>query len=280
MGRMDGKVALITGAARGQGRSHALRLAEEGADIIAVDLCDQLGSVQYAMGRPEDLAETAKLVEGLDRRIITRQADVRDTAAMNAAVADGLAELGHIDVVLANAGIWSQTSTWLMDDATWDDMIGTNLTGVWKTVRAALPSMIERGRGGSLILTSSTAGMVGFAGMAHYTAAKHGVVGVMRALVQEVSRFDIRVNTVHPTNVDTDMIQNEPMYELFLPDASPEERTRENYAKAFGSLHALQHPWIEAQDVSNAILFLASDEARYITGQQLKIDLGFTEKTG
>ncbi|MBW0114680.1 mycofactocin-coupled SDR family oxidoreductase [Pseudonocardia abyssalis] len=277
---MDGKVALITGAARGQGRSHALRLAEEGADIIAVDVCDQLGSVRYPMGRPEDLAETAKLVEELDRRVVTRQADVRDTAALNAAVADGLSEFGHIDVVLANAGIWSQTSTWSMDDAMWDEMIGTNLTGVWKTVRAALPSMIERGAGGSLILTSSTAGMVGFGGMAHYTAAKHGVVGIMRALVQEVSQYDIRVNTVHPTNVDTDMIQNQPMYELFLPDATPEERTKENYAQAFGSMHALQQPWIEARDVSNAIVFLASDDARFITGQQLKIDLGFTEKTG
>jgi SDR family mycofactocin-dependent oxidoreductase len=280
LGRMDGKVALITGAARGQGRSHALRLAEEGADIIAVDLCDQIRSVRYPMGRPEDLAETVELIERLDRRVVTRQADVRDTDALNAAVADGLSELGHIDVVLANAGIWSQAATWSMDDATWDEMIGTNLTGVWKTVRAALPSMIEAGRGGSLILTSSTAGMVGFGAMAHYTAAKHGVVGVMRALVQEVSQYNIRVNTVHPTNVDTDMIQNEPMYELFLPDSPPEERTKENYARAFGSMHALRQPWIEARDVSNAILFLASDEARYITGQQLKIDLGFTEKTG
>jgi NAD(P)-dependent dehydrogenase (short-subunit alcohol dehydrogenase family) len=138
--------------------------------------------------------------------------------------------------------------------------------------------MIERGQGGPLLLTSSTAGMVGFGEMAHYTAAKHGVVGIMRALVQEVSQFDIRVNTVHPTNVDTDMIQNEPMYRLFLPDAAPEELTKENYAASFGSMHPLQHPWIEARDVSNAILFLASDEARYITGQQLKVDLGFTEK--
>ena len=138
MGRMDGKVALITGAARGQGRSHALRLAEEGADVIAVDVCDPLGSVKYPMGRPEDLTETAKLVEELDWRIVTRQADVRDTAALNAAVADGLSEFGHIDVVLADAGIWSRTSTWSMDDATWDEMIGTNPTGVWKTVRTAV----------------------------------------------------------------------------------------------------------------------------------------------
>jgi (+)-trans-carveol dehydrogenase len=280
MGRMDGKIALVTGAARGQGRSHAIRLAEEGAEIIAVDLCDQVDSVPYRMSRPEDLDETVKSIEDLDRRVLARQADVRDSTQLAAAVEEGLSEFGHIDVVCANAGIFSYAPTWEMADDMWDEMLAVNLTGVWRTVKAVLPSMIERGRGGSLVLTSSTAGLCGFGNMAHYTAAKHGVVGIMRTLVQEVSQYRIRVNTVHPTAVDTDMIQNEPMYRLFLPDAAPEELTRENYSKAFGALHALPEPWVEARDISNTVLWLASDEARYVTGQRIAVDLGFMEKVG
>ncbi|HZZ46865.1 MAG TPA: mycofactocin-coupled SDR family oxidoreductase [Pseudonocardia sp.] len=278
MGRMDGKVALVTGAARGQGRSHAIRLAEEGAEIIAVDLCAQIGTVPYGMSNPEDLAETAKRVEELDRRILAKEADVRDTESMAAAVSAGLAEFGHIDVVCANAGIFSVAPTWEMTDEMWDDMIAVNVTGVWKTLRAVLPSMIERGQGGSLILTSSTAGLRGFQNMVHYTAAKHGVVGIMRTMVQEVSQYSIRCNTIHPSAVDTDMIQNQAMYKLFMPDAKPEELTRENYGEAFKSLHTLPHPWVEARDISNAVLWLASDESRYVTGQTIAVDLGFLEK--
>ncbi|MEN3298925.1 mycofactocin-coupled SDR family oxidoreductase [Pseudonocardia sp.] len=278
MGRMDGKVALVTGAARGQGRSHALRLAEEGAEIVAVDLCAQIDTVPYGMARPEDLAETAKLIEELDRRVLTREADVREQSALDSAVADGLSEFGHIDVVCANAGIFSYAPAWEMTETMWDDMLAVNVTGVWKTLKAALPSMIERGQGGSLVLTSSTAGLRGFANMVHYTAAKHGVVGVMRTMVQEVSQYDIRCNTVHPTAVDTDMIQNRPMYELFLPDAKPEELTRERYGEAFQALHTMPHPWVEARDISNAVLWLASDESRYVTGQTIAVDLGFLEK--
>lgn len=278
MGRMDGKVALVTGAARGQGRSHALRLAEEGAEIIAVDLCGQIDTVPYGMSHPADLDETTKRIEDLDRRVVAQQADVRDGASLQAAVSAGLSEFGQIDVVCANAGIFSYAPAWEMTDQMWDDMIAVNVTGVWKTLRAALPSMIERGAGGSLVLTSSTAGLRGFANMVHYTAAKHGVVGVMRNMVQEVSQFGIRCNTVHPTAVDTDMIQNEPMYKLFLPEASPEELTRENYAAAFQSLHTMAHPWVEPRDISNAVLWLASDESRYVTGQTIAVDLGFLEK--
>lgn len=278
MGRMDGKVALVTGAARGQGRSHALRLAEEGAEIIAVDLCGQIDTVPYGMSHPGDLDETTKRIEDLDRRVVAQQADVRDGASLQAAVSAGLSEFGQIDVVCANAGIFSYAPAWEMTDQMWDDMLAVNVTGVWKTLRAALPSMIERGAGGSLVLTSSTAGLRGFANMVHYTAAKHGVVGVMRNMVQEVSQFGIRCNTVHPTAVDTDMIQNEPMYKLFLPEASPEELTRENYAAAFQSLHTMAHPWVEPRDISNAVLWLASDESRYVTGQTIAVDLGFLEK--
>jgi len=277
---MDGKVALVTGAARGQGRSHALRLAEEGADIIALDLCDQIESVPYSMARPEDLDQTTKLIEDLDRRVVAQQADVRDSGQLAAVVEAGLAQFGHIDVVCANAGIFSYAPTWEMAEAMWDEMLAVNVTGVWKTVKAVLPSMIERGEGGSLVLTSSTAGLRGFGNMAHYTAAKHGVVGIMRTLVQEVSQYNIRVNTVHPTAVDTDMIQNEPMYRLFLPDVPPEALTREAYAAAFQALHTMPQPWVEPRDISNAVLWLASDEARYVTGQTLAVDLGFLEKVG
>ena len=278
MGRMDGKVALVTGAARGQGRAHAVRLAQEGAEIIALDLCEQIDTVPYGLAQPSDLDDTVRRVEELDRRIVARQADVRDSGQLATAVEEGLSQFGHIDVVCANAGIFSHSTVTEMSDQTWDDMIGVNLTGVFRTVRAVLPSMIEAGRGGSIILTSSTAGLRGFAGFAHYTAAKHGVVGLMRALVNEVSEHSIRVNTVHPTSVDTDMIQNDTLYRVFRPDL--ENPTREDFAESFQTLNALPVPWAEPVDISNAVLWLASDEARYVTGVTLPIDAGFLEKVG
>jgi SDR family mycofactocin-dependent oxidoreductase len=278
MGRVDGKVALVTGAARGQGRSHALRLAEEGAEIIAVDICEQIQSVQYAMSTPEDLTQTVQRIEDLDRRVVARQADVRDLGQLETAVQQGLSEFGHIDIVCANAGIFSTAPTWELSPQTWQDMIDVNLTGVFNTVRAVIPSMIERGQGGSLILTSSTAGIRGYANFSHYTAAKHGVVGLMKALMNELAPHRIRVNTVHPTGVNTDMIQNDVLYHLFRPDL--ENPTREDFAQAIGSLNALPIPWVEPIDISNAVLFLASDESRYVTGIQLPVDAGFLEKVG
>lgn len=276
MGRMDGKVALVTGAARGQGRSHAMRLAQEGAEIVAVDLCDQIESVPYPMAQPGDLDETVKHIEDLDRRVVARQADVRSSEQLAAAVSEGLTEFGHIDVVCANAGIFSNAPFVEISDALWDDMIGVNLTGVFRTVKAVLPSMIENGRGGSIIMTSSTAGIRGFANFAHYTAAKHGVVGLMRSLVNEVSQHNIRINTVHPTSVNTDMIQNEAMYRLFNPD----NPTKAAFGEAFGAMNALPVPWVEPVDISNAVLWLASDESRYVTGVTLPVDAGFLEKVG
>lgn len=276
MGRMDGKVALVTGAARGQGRSHALRLAQEGADIIGVDLCRQIDTVPYPMSTPGDLEQTVAQIEELDRRIVAREADVRSSAALRSAVDDGLSQFGHIDVVCANAGIFSTAPFTELTDELWDDMIAVNLTGVFRTVAAVLPHMIERGQGGSIIMTSSTAGIMGFGNFAHYTAAKHGVVGLMRTLVQEVSPHSIRVNTVHPTSVNTDMIQNSAMYSLFNPD----NPTKEAFGEVFGSMNALPVPWVEPVDISNAVLWLASDESRYVTGQQLKVDAGFCEKVG
>jgi len=274
MGRMDGKVALITGAARGQGRSHALRLAEEGAEIIAVDICDHIDSVPFSMGTGDDLAETAKLVENLDRRIVTCVADVRDSAQMAAALQQGLAEFGRIDVVCANAGILSFGPAWELTDEQWQDMIDINLTGVWHTIKAVVPTLIAQGTGGSIILTSSVAGLKGFGYVGAYSAAKHGVVGLMRTLVNEVSAYNIRVNCVNPTTVDTDMIQNQAAYGYFQVD------NREDFDAVFRTFHTLPVPWIEKRDVSAAVLYLASDDSRYVTGLTLYVDAGFLNKVG
>jgi (+)-trans-carveol dehydrogenase len=275
-GRVEGKVAFITGAARGQGRSHAVRLAEEGADIIAVDICAQIGSVPYEMATPTDLAETVREVEALDRRIVAAEADVRDYAALKAALDDGVAQLGGLDIVSANAGIASFAPAADLEEATWQDMIDVNLTGVWHAAKAAIPHLIADGRGGSIVLTSSTAGLVALPNMAHYVAAKHGVVGLMRTLALELAPHSIRVNSVHPTGVNTPMVQNEPTMRVFLPGV--ENPTAEQYAEAMGALNALPIPWVEPRDVSNAVLFLASDEARYITGVTLPVDAGSTQK--
>jgi (+)-trans-carveol dehydrogenase len=272
---VEGKVAFVTGAARGQGRSHALRLAEEGADIIAVDIAGQIDSVPYKMSTPEDLAQTVKAVEALDRRIVATQADVRDYGALKGALDAGVAELGRLDIVCANAGIFSFT-TGELDEQAWRDMIDVNLTGVWHTTKAAVPHLIEGGRGGSMILTSSTAGLKGFPNFAHYVSAKHGVVGLMRTLALELAPHMIRVNSVHPTSVNTDMIQNDATYRLFAPDL--ENPTGEQVAPRFGEMNALPINWVEPVDISNAVLFLASDEARYITGVTLPVDAGFMVK--
>lgn len=274
MGRVEGKVAFITGAARGQGRSHAIRLAQEGADIIAVDLTAQIGSVPYAMSTPDDLAETVREVEKLDRRIVATQADVRDFDALKAAVDDGVAQLGRLDIVSANAGIFSFGTMTELTEEQFRDMIDVNLIGVWHTAKATIPHIRAGGRGGSIILTSSTAGLTAMPNMGHYVAAKHGIVGLMRTLALELAPESIRVNSLHPTSVDTDMIQNAAAYELFSPDLQPHERTREVIAPRFASLTALPVPWVQPVDVSNGLLFLASDEARYVTGITLPIDAG------
>ena len=274
MGRVDGKVALITGAARGQGRSHAIRLAEEGADIIAVDICTDLDTTGYAGATSEDLDITTKLVEELDRRIIARQVDVRDSAGLTAVVDEAVAELGHIDIVLGNAGICSFGLSWELSDEVWQEMIDVNLTGVWKTTKAAIPHMIARGSGGSIILTSSVAGLTGVGLGAHYSAAKHGVVGLMRTLAVELAQQGIRVNSVHPTTVETPMVDNPALFQLMVPTV--ENPTREQVCDVITGLNAMKIPWIQPVDVSNAVLFLASDESRYITGVQLPVDAGAT----
>lgn len=275
-GRVAGKVALITGAARGQGRSHALRLADEGADIIAVDIAAQVESVPYRLATPEDLDDTAREIKARGRRVVARQVDVRDGEALAAAVSEGVAELGRLDIVLANAGILSIGPSFELSEQTWSEMIDINLSGAWRTAKAAIPHMIAAGNGGSIVLTSSIAGLIAQPGLAHYVSAKHGVVGLMKTLALELAPLNIRVNSVHPTNVDTDMIQNEPTYRIFLPDdPSP---TREKFAVPATEMNALPIPWIEPIDVTNAVMFLASDEARYITGVSLPIDAGASIK--
>jgi len=273
-GRVAGKVAFITGAARGQGRSHAIRLASEGADIIAVDICRQVDSVPYAMATPEDLTETVRQVEALDRRIVATQADVRDYAALSGAVDAGVAELGRLDIVSANAGIFSFGTLDEIAEVSWQDMIDTNLTGVWHAAKAAIPHLKAGGRGGSIILTSSSLGLEGMPNVGHYVAAKHAVVGLMRTLALELAPFSIRVNSLHPTTVNTDMIQNAATYELFAGDLPAAERTQAVVAERFQAINALPVPWVEPVDISNALLWLASDEARYVTGVTLPVDAG------
>ncbi|MCA2207826.1 mycofactocin-coupled SDR family oxidoreductase [Nocardia sp. JW2] len=272
-GRVEGKVAFITGAARGQGRSHAVRLAQEGADIIAIDVCKQLDNVPFAMSTPEDLATTADLVRAEGRRVVTAEVDVRDYDGVKAALDAGVEELGRLDIVVANAGIGNEGGALadLREDL-WDDMIDVNLGGVWKSVKAAVPHLVAGERGGSIILTSSVGGLKAYPNIGHYVAAKHGVVGLMRTFAVELAQHSIRVNSVHPTHVNTPMVMNEGTYKLFRPDLeSPGPDDLVPIARMF---HTLPVAWIEPEDVSNAVLYLASDEARYVTGVPLPIDAG------
>jgi SDR family mycofactocin-dependent oxidoreductase len=274
MGRVEGKVAFVTGAARGQGRSHALRLAQEGADIIAVDIEGQIDSVPYPMSTPADMEETVRQIEALDRRIVATKADVRDFEAVKAALDDGVAQLGRLDIVAANAGIFSFGSMEELTEEQWSDMLDTNLTGVWHATKAAIPHLKAGGHGGSIILTSSTAGLMAIPNIGHYVAAKHGVVGLMRTLALELAPDFIRVNSVHPTSVDTDMIHNDATYALFAGDLPLAERTRDVVGERFQTLNALPIKWVEPVDISNAVLWFASDESRYVTGVTLPVDAG------
>jgi SDR family mycofactocin-dependent oxidoreductase len=276
MGRVEGKVAFVTGAGRGQGRSHAVRLAEEGADIIAVDLCHDIDSLGYSLSTPDDLKETASLVEAQDRRIVAVQADVRERAQLQDAIERGVAELGQVDVVVAQAGIIGQKSEAPLQ--AWTDVIDTNLLGVINAVHAALPHLQA---GASVIATGSTAAFMQTLPMQQvgtdpggiaYMVAKRMLSSYMHDLARELAPRQIRANVVHPTNVNTDMLHSEPMYRSFRPDL--ENPTREDATPAFYVQQAMPIPWVEPVDISNAVLFLASDEARYVTGMQLRVDAG------
>jgi SDR family mycofactocin-dependent oxidoreductase len=272
MGLLDGKVAFISGGARGQGRSHALRLAEEGADIITFDICEQLSSMAYAGATEDDLAETVKLVEERDRRIVARKADVRDQGAVQAVLDEGVAEFNRVDIVLANAGIMGVIGDVSQSIAAWHEAIDVMLTGVLHTCEAAIPRLIEQGEGGSIVITSSLAGLrapmrtldMKSLGMLGYFAAKHGVVGLMRAYANALGPYSVRVNTVHPTGVNTPMIANPEFMALAQEQPEWMEAMR----------NALPVPMIEAEDVSNAIIYLCSDAGRYITGVTMPVDAG------
>ena len=272
-GRVEGKVAFVTGAARGQGRAHAVRLAQEGADIIAVDICKQIDSVQIPLSTPEDLAETADLVKGLNRQIYTAEVDVRDYDALKTAVDTGVDQLGRLDIIVANAGIGNGGQTLdKTSEGDWDDMIAVNLSGVWKTVKAGVPHILAGERGGSIILTSSVGGLKAYPHTGHYIAAKHGVLGIMKTFAVELGAKNVRVNSVCPTNVNTPLFMNEPTMKLFRPDL---ENPGPDDMKVVGEfMHTLPIGWVEVEDIANAVLFLASDEARFITGVALPVDGG------
>jgi SDR family mycofactocin-dependent oxidoreductase len=278
MGVLDGKVAFVTGAARGQGRSHARRLAEEGADIIAIDACATPGWLSYPLASEADLAQTVKEVEASGRRVVARRADVRDLGAVRAALDEGVAELGgRLDIVCANAGIISQpVATWEIDLDQWRELIDVTLTGVFVTIKAAVPHMIAAGNGGSITLTSSGAALISGGGFADYKAAKSGILSLTRTLACELAEHFIRVNAICPTAVDTPMIQNETLYRSFRPDLP--NPGREDVKAGFQTMNLLPIPWVDAADVSNAIVWLASDAARYITGVTLPVDAGNQHK--
>jgi SDR family mycofactocin-dependent oxidoreductase len=268
MGNLDGKVAFVTGAARGQGRAHAVRLAADGADIIALDICRDIDSMDYPNAAPDDLDETVKLVETRGRRIIARQADIRDADAVEQAVDDGVREFGRLDVVIANAGIVRLTGG---GDARqiFRDIIDVNLIGAWNTVRAAIPALIDGGRGGSIVLTSSSAGLKGSGtdrpGGQAYTASKRGLVGLMQVWANDLAQYFIRVNTIHPTGVATGMVMNEAMAELVAAD-DPSLATMQN---------ALPIQILQPEDIAGAVAWLVSDDAKFITGTAWPLDAGF-----
>jgi SDR family mycofactocin-dependent oxidoreductase len=272
-GRIEGKVAFVSGAARGQGRSHAVRLAQEGADIIAIDICKPVDNVVYPAATPADLAETADLVKGYDRRIVTAEVDVRDYDALMAAVDSGVAQLGRLDIIVANAGIGNGgNKLHKIRENIWQDMIDINLSGVWKTVKAGVPHILAGERGGSIVLTGSVGAHKALAHTGHYIAAKHGVVGLMRAFAVELGQHRIRVNSVHPSQVNTPMTMNDVTFKLFRPDL--ENPGPDDFAPFSQMTHTLPVPWVESVDISNAVLFLASDESRYVTGVSLPVDAG------
>ncbi|QUR69661.1 mycofactocin-coupled SDR family oxidoreductase [Mycobacterium spongiae] len=266
---LKGKTAFITGAARGLGRAHAIRLAAGGADIIAVDICDQIATVPYPLSTADDLADTVKRVEDFGARIVARQADVRDRASLSAALQAGLEEFDRLDIVVANAGIAMMGA----GDDGWNDVIDVNLSGVYHTVQVAVPTMIAQGNGGSIVLISSAAGLVGIGsddpGSLGYTAAKHGVVGLMRAYANQLASHNIRVNSIHPCGVDTPMINNE-FFRQWLDTAEADA------PRDLGN--ALPVELVKPDDIANAVAWLVSDQARYVTGVTLPVDAGFVNK--
>lgn len=279
MGLLDGKVALISGAARGQGRSHAVRFAEEGADIIALDVCEDIAANPYPLARWEDLQETEAMVEKLDRRIMISKTDVRDADAVRAAVAAGVAEFGHLDAIVANAGITAYVPSWETTDETWRTILDVDLTGAWNIASTGMKYLMEQGTGGSITFTSSSAALIGLQNLAAYSAAKAGLVGLMQCLSVELGPHMIRVNTVHPTGVNTTMLHNQATFDVFIPGANlapgaVDADSMETIKTAMAGLNSMPIPWVEPVDISNAMVYLASDLGRYVSGTQLRVDAG------
>jgi SDR family mycofactocin-dependent oxidoreductase len=277
MGMLDGKVALITGGSRGQGRAHALTCAREGADVIIVDIADQLSTVPYAMARQDDLDETAKQVEALDRRILALKGDVRDQSQLDAAVAQGIAEFGQIDILIANAGIWTTAPFWELTEDQWDEMIGVNLTGVWKSAKAVAPHMIER-QTGSIVITSSTNGIEPGLNYAHYVAAKHGVIGLMKNIALELAPYGIRCNSINPGAIRTPMTDHQGAWDMFAghPGGTEEDLIEGGYH--FTALKGTS--FMDPQVIADTALYLNSDLAAKVTGVTIPVDAGHLILTG
>jgi (+)-trans-carveol dehydrogenase len=278
MGLFDGKVVLITGAARGQGRSHAVRFAQEGADVVALDACIDIPSTRYPGATPADLSETARLVEAAGQRCFSRIVDVRDHAAMTDAVETSTDELGVADIVIANAGInGDDFGIQATSYDVWREVIDINLSGVFVTLQTGCRGMIARRGPGAVILVSSIMGLRTLGGVPAYTASKHGLVGLMKSAAYELAPLSIRVNSIHPGNVRTAMLEdNHDLHRLFRPDL--EDPTLDDMAKGMQDMNLMRAPWVMPADISDAVLWLASDQARYITGAALPIDLGATIK--
>jgi len=266
-GTLQGRVAFITGAARGQGRAHAIRLAREGADIIALDVCAPVSdSISYPAATPEDLAETVRAVEAEGRKVLAREVDIRDDAALRQLVSDGVEQFGRLDILVANAGVLSWGRIWELTDEQWDTVIGVNLTGTWRTLRAVIPAMIEAGNGGSIVVVSSSAGLKATPGNGHYSAAKHGLVALTNSLAIELGEFGIRVNSIHPYSVDTPMIEPDLMMQVF--------KEHPHYVHSFGPMPLQPNGFMAADEVANVVVWLAGNGSGTLTGAQIPVDKG------
>lgn len=267
VGALQGRVAFVTGAARAQGRAHAVRLATEGADIIALDICGPTSStVTYAPATPEDLSETVRLVEAEGRKILARVGDIRDDPTVRQLVADGVEQFGRLDIVVANAGVLGWGRVWELTDEQWDTVIGVNLTGTWRTLRAAIPAMIEAGNGGSIVIVSSSAGLKATPGNGHYAASKFGLTALTNSLAIELGEYGIRVNSIHPYSIDTPMVEPEAMMEIFAKHP--------RFVHSFPPMPMQYKGFMAAEEVSDVVAWLAGDGAATVTGMQIPVDKG------
>ncbi|MCV7198535.1 mycofactocin-coupled SDR family oxidoreductase [Mycobacterium angelicum] len=267
MASLQGRVAFITGAARAQGRSHAVRLAREGADIIASDICAPASdTITYAAATPEDLSETVRAVEAEGRKVLAREVDIRDDAALRQLVADGVEQFGRLDIVVANAGVLGWGRLWELTDEQWDTVIDVNLTGTWRTLRATVPAMIDAGNGGSIVIVSSSAGLKATPGNGHYSASKHGLTALTNTLAIEVGEYGIRVNSIHPYSVETPMIEPEAMMQIFAKHP--------RFVHSFPPMPLQYKGFMTADEVSDVVVWLAGDGSGTLSGQQIHVDKG------